>query len=158
MALNPAHVEVLKEAADQSAVFVAQNMTLEHFDETSARIRVRNGRNLTNLAGVVHGGVYASVADAVMAWATYGAAPDGVGFTSLDCNVDFLRGFTTEEMVFEARIVKPGRTIMFAECTAYDDKGKQLISGTSKLMLSESIPTLDAMARKEGFDVPPKFL
>lgn len=158
MELNPAHVEAMKKAANESGVFVLQNMTLEHFDQTSARISVRNDKKLTNLAGVVHGGIYASVADAVLAWATYGAAPDGVGFTSLDCNVDFLRGLSTDQMFFEAKVVKTGRNITFTECDAYDDRGRHLMHGASKLMMSESIPTLDAVARMEGYDIPPKFL
>ena len=49
-----------------------------------------------NPIGTVHGGVYATLLDSAAGCALHSLLPDGVGYTSLDLTVKFLRPITTD--------------------------------------------------------------
>ena len=70
-----------------------------------------------NPIGSVHGGVFATLLDSATGCAVHSTLPAGVGYTSVDLNVKFLRGMSasTGRVTCEGRVVHRGRRLVLAE-------------------------------------------
>jgi uncharacterized protein (TIGR00369 family) len=97
------------------------------------------GEHHYNPIGSVHGGVYATVLDSATGCAVHSVLPAGVGYTSLDLNVKFLRGMTTStgRVSCEGRVVQRGRRTALAEASLTDTQGRLLATATSTCLLFE---------------------
>ena len=75
-------------------------------------------------------------------------------------HVDDLASTGLGGMIYaEGRSIKIGRSVCLAECFIRDEGGKLLVHGTSKLMVTPTIPPNDEMVAGWGFkQPPPKFL
>jgi uncharacterized protein (TIGR00369 family) len=87
--------------------------------------------------GVVHAGVLASLADHSMGAAAQTMTPDGHWVLTAEFKVNLLRGAKGEKIVCEARVLKPGRQIIFTEAEVYAVSGseRQLVVKTSGTMV-----------------------
>jgi 1,4-dihydroxy-2-naphthoyl-CoA hydrolase len=97
---------------------------LEHADgEVRARVEVRD--ELKQPAGLVHGGVYAAVAEAMTSLAT-GLAVLGSGHTSMGMSnsTSFLRPITSGYVHAEASVLHRGRTTWVWDVRFSDDDGR----------------------------------
>ena len=92
-----------------------------------------------NPIGSVHGGVMATLLDSALGCAVHSTLPAGVGYTSLDLDVRFLRGITTRtgRVRCEGRVVHSGRRTALAEATITDGDGKLLATGSSSCLVFE---------------------
>jgi 1,4-dihydroxy-2-naphthoyl-CoA hydrolase len=89
----------------------------------SGRVVVRD--ELRQQAGLVHGGVYASIAESLASVATAVAVfPEGRTATGLSNQTSFLRPITEGVIHAEARPRHRGRTTWVWEVEIYDDKGR----------------------------------
>ena len=95
------------------------------------------GEHHYNPIGSVHGGVYATVLDSATGCAVHSVLPAGVGYTSLDLNVKFLRGMTTGtgRVTCEGRVVQRGRRTALAEASLTDSQGRLLATATSSCLV-----------------------
>ena len=90
-----------------------------------------------NPIGSVHGGVFATLLDSAAGCAVHSTLPAGVGYTSVDLNVKFLRGMTTAtgRVSCEGRVVHRGRRMVLAEATLTDGRGRLLATATSSCLV-----------------------
>lgn len=90
-----------------------------------------------NPIGSVHGGVFATLLDSAAGCAVHSTLPAGVGYTSVDLNVKFLRGMTTDtgRVTCEGRVVHRGRRMVLAEATLTDGRGRLLATATSSCLV-----------------------
>ena len=90
-----------------------------------------------NPIGSVHGAVFATLLDAATGSAVHSTLPVGVGYTSLDLDVKFLRGMsaTTGRVTCEGRIVHRGRRVAHAEASITDGNGRLLATATSACLV-----------------------
>ncbi|GAA1879021.1 hotdog fold thioesterase [Pseudonocardia ailaonensis] len=90
-----------------------------------------------NPIGSVHGGVYATLLDSAMGCAVHSTLPEGVGYTSLDLSVKFLRRMTVDTGPVRATgwIVHAGRTTALARAELADEQGRLLADGTSTCLI-----------------------
>lgn len=90
-----------------------------------------------NPIGSVHGGVFATLLDSATGCAVHSTLPVGVGYTSLDLDVKFLRGMsaTTGRVTCEGRIVHRGRRVAHAEASITDGNGRLLATATSACLV-----------------------
>lgn len=90
-----------------------------------------------NPIGSVHGGVYATLLDSAAGCCVHSTLPVGVGYTSLDLQVKFLRPMTTRTgtVVCEGRVVHRGSRMLLAEATLTDGAGKLLATATSSCLV-----------------------
>lgn len=71
-----------------------------------------------NSRGFVHGGLIATLADNVMGLSCHVALGDNSGLVTVNLNTDFLStGRVGEWILFDAFVVKTGRTLCFANCS-----------------------------------------
>jgi 1,4-dihydroxy-2-naphthoyl-CoA hydrolase len=97
---------------------------LELSDESAAgRVKVRD--ELKQLTGLVHGGVYASVAESLASVATAIAVmPEGKVAAGLSNQTSFLRPITEGTIHAAARLRHRGRTTWVWEVEIDDDQGR----------------------------------
>jgi uncharacterized protein (TIGR00369 family) len=95
-----------------------------------------------NPLGTVHGGVLATILDTAAACAVHSTLPAGVGYTSLDLNLKFLRAVTeaSGQLRCVGTVLQRGRRTALAEAKLTDGAGRLVAHATSSCLLLE-MPT-----------------
>jgi uncharacterized protein (TIGR00369 family) len=92
-----------------------------------------------NPIGSVHGGWYAAVLDAPLGVALHTMLPKGVGYKTLELNVNLLRGVTSDTGVLRAvgTVVHRGRRTAVTEARMEDSTGRLYAYATSTCLILE---------------------
>ena len=87
--------------------------------------------------GMVHGGWALTLIDSCTGCAAHTTLPAGIGYTTVETKVNFVRAITpqTGQVRAEGKVIARGRTIITAEGVLKDAGGKLLAHGTSTLMV-----------------------
>lgn len=102
-------------------------------DDHHLQVRLPTRDLFVNSAGVIHGGVIASLADVAMS-NLVPANENGIQqAVTVDLNVSFLRPATGTYLTAIACMEKQGRTLIHTECSIYNDK--QELVAKSKAIL-----------------------
>jgi uncharacterized protein (TIGR00369 family) len=90
-----------------------------------------------NPIGVVHGGLVCTLLDTVVGCAVHSTLPQGLGYTSIELKVNYLRGVHTSSSPLTAvgRVVKPGRRVAFAEGEVLDASGRVVATASGSLLV-----------------------
>ncbi|WP_092807492.1 PaaI family thioesterase [Klenkia marina] len=90
-----------------------------------------------NPIGSVHGGVYATILDSACGCAVHSMLPAGVGYTSLDLTVKFLRAMTTGTGVVRCTgtVTHLGGRTALAEARLTDADDRLLATATSSILV-----------------------
>ena len=89
-----------------------------------------------NPIGVVHGGLVCTLLDTVTACAVHSTLPLGVGYTSIEIKVSYLRPVAAGvELTAHGWVTKPGRRAAFAEGDVRDSKGVLLATASSTCLV-----------------------
>ncbi len=93
-----------------------------------------------NPLGTVHGGVLSTLLDTAAACSVQSTLPAGVGYTSLDLNVKFLRPVTvgSGQLRCEGAVLQRGRRTALAEARLYDAAGRLVAHATSSCMILQA--------------------
>lgn len=88
-----------------------------------------------NPMGLVHGGLLCTLMDTAMGVAVHSTLPAGVGTTSVELKVSFLKPlpYDGRELRIHGRALQVGRRIAFAEAHAYDPSNRLIGHATSSL-------------------------
>nr|WSY57300.1 PaaI family thioesterase [Streptomyces sp. NBC_00886] len=95
------------------------------------------GEEHYNPIGSVHGGVYATLLDSAAGCAVQSTLPQGMGYTSLDLTVKFLRPITVDTGRVRAvgTVLNGGRRTALAQAELFDEKDRLLAHATSSCLL-----------------------
>jgi uncharacterized protein (TIGR00369 family) len=90
-----------------------------------------------NPIGVVHGGVVCTLADTVMGCAVHTTLDPGVGCTSIDLQIGYLRSLSTNSgpIVATGLVIKPGRRVAFARAEITDGDGRLVAAATGSCLI-----------------------
>lgn len=90
-----------------------------------------------NPIGAVHGGLVCTLLDSALGCAAHTTLPAGVGYTSIEIKINYLRPVTKESgpLTVNGRVTKPGRRVAFAEGEVLDKHGKVVATGSSSLLI-----------------------
>jgi uncharacterized protein (TIGR00369 family) len=90
-----------------------------------------------NPIGVVHGGLVCTMLDTVAGCAVHTTLPAGVGYTSIELKVNYLRAVHASSAPLTAigRVIKPGRRVAFAEDEVLDAAGRSVATASSPLLV-----------------------
>jgi uncharacterized protein (TIGR00369 family) len=117
--------------------------TIEPFDSTAEPGAVVMhsipGFRHYNPIGSVHGGYAATLLDSAMGLAVHSTLPPGVGYTTLEFKVSFIRGMTTDTgpVRTEGKTLNVGRRAATAEARITDAKGRLLAHATTTCLVFE---------------------
>ncbi len=157
--LNPEHVQAVIAVINDGPYFKHLSMPVTEMGEGFAVAELQVGREHLNPFGGIHGGVYSSVIDTVAYWAVYCQLEETEGLISIDLKIDFLAPISEGIIIARGRSIKIGKTMCLAEATAMDKNGKWLAHGTSKMMVTKGLQTIEnAFSFTGSKALPPKFL
>jgi uncharacterized protein (TIGR00369 family) len=90
-----------------------------------------------NPIGVVHGGLAATLLDSAMACAVHSTLPAGVGYTTLDMHVHYVRALTgaTGRVRCEGEVVHAGSRVATAQGRLVDAGGKLYAHATETCLI-----------------------
>ncbi len=90
-----------------------------------------------NPIGTVHGGLACTLFDSAMGCAVHTMLPAGVGYTTVELKVNFLRPITTEtgRILCEGTTIHVGGRIATAEARLLDESGKLYGHATTTCMI-----------------------
>ena len=93
-----------------------------------------------NPLGTVHGGVLSTLLDTAAACSVHSTLPAGVGYTSLDLTVKFLRPVTVSSGRITARgaVLQRGRRTALAEARMTDAAGLLVAHATSSCLIFDT--------------------
>lgn len=93
--------------------------------------------SMYNPLGMVHGGTVCTLLDTVTGCALHTTLPEGVGYTSIEIKVSYLKAVTTASGPLTAvgTVVKAGSRIGFTEGKVTDASGALVATATSTLLV-----------------------
>lgn len=113
------------------------------FDEVEhGRITMSLNTNpdFANPLGTIHGGIAATLLDSVMGCAVHTALPAGVGYTTLELKVNYIRAARTDgqKLTATGTVVHADRRTATAEGKVLDDNGKLITHATTTCLILQS--------------------
>jgi uncharacterized protein (TIGR00369 family) len=90
-----------------------------------------------NPIGLVHGGYAATLLDSAMGLAIHTMLPAGIGYSTLEFKVSFIRGMTTDTgpVRTEGKVLNVGKRAATAEARIVDGKGRLLAHATTTCLI-----------------------
>ena len=159
VSLNPDHVKAVIEAINRSPYFKHLSMSVKEMGVGYSIVELKIGNEHMNPFGGIHGGAYSSVIDSAAYWAAYCEIDEKVGLISIDLKIDFLSPISKGLIITKGRSIKIGKSMCLSEATATDKEGKWLAHGTSKMMVTKGLQTIENALKFTGSETfPPKFI
>jgi len=107
---------------------------VDEIEADRAILRLAAKPELLQGAGVVAGGILATLLDETMAHAVLGGNPQGKRTATVDMSVSYLRPVhPNTDLVCEARVVKRGNRVIFAEGSALAE-GHEVARATASFL------------------------
>jgi uncharacterized protein (TIGR00369 family) len=157
--INPDHIEAVIKEINQAPYFRLLSITISELGLGYANLNCSINEKHHHPFQGVHGGVFCSVIDTAAFWAAYCEADENRGLITLDVNTNILGSVSDGDLTVTGRCLKKGRTIFMTEATATNSDGKLVATGTSKLLASDDLPSVQsALESISGQSLPPKFL
>jgi uncharacterized protein (TIGR00369 family) len=90
-----------------------------------------------NPIGVVHGGLAATLLDSAMSCAIHSTLPAGVGYTTVEMKINYVRPITAASGRLRAigQVIHTGRRVGIAEGKILDDNEKLYAHGTTTCLI-----------------------
>lgn len=90
-----------------------------------------------NPIGAIHGGYACTVLDSTLGCAVQSTLPAGVGYTSIEIKVNFLRPIMPHSAPLRATgtVTKRGNRVAFADAVLVDVEGKTVATATGSLLV-----------------------
>lgn len=95
------------------------------------------GEEHYNPLGTVHGGLMCTLLDTVLGCAAHTTLGPGVGYTSIDIKVSFLRPVTllSGALTATGNVTKAGKRVIFTEGAVVNEYGELVATATSSLLV-----------------------
>ncbi|WP_019068212.1 PaaI family thioesterase [Streptomyces hokutonensis] len=129
--------EVIAGRLPAAPIGATLNFTVDEVDFGRAVFSLIPGEEHYNPIGSVHGGVFATLLDSAAGCAVQSTLPEGMGYTSLDLTVKFLRPVTADTGRIRAvgTVLNGGRRTALAQAQLLDEKDRLLAHATSSCLL-----------------------
>jgi uncharacterized protein (TIGR00369 family) len=112
-------------------------MDLVEVEEGRVVFTCQVDESLYNPLGAVHGGIVCTLLDSVAGCAVHTTLARGLGYTSIELKVNYLRAVLAGSGPLTAvgTVVKPGRRVAFAEGQVSDAAGRLVATASSSLLV-----------------------
>jgi len=113
------------------------NFTLVAIGDGDVRFRCTPDESMYNPIGLVHGGLVCTLLDSVAGCAVQTTLAAGIGYTSLEIKVNYLRPVRAGEGELEAvgRVTRHGRRVSFAEGEVRDARDRLVATASSTCLV-----------------------
>ena len=118
-------------------IAMLMQMGITDLEEGRVEFTCAVDESVYNPIGVVHGGLVCTMLDTVAGCAVHTTLPAGVGYTSIELKVNYLRAVHAASGPLTAigRVIKPGRRVAFAEGEVLDAAGRSVATASSSLLV-----------------------
>jgi uncharacterized protein (TIGR00369 family) len=133
-AMQMSGLEYMRAIADgtlpQPPIARALGFSLVEVEHGRAVFAIEPAEWMYNPIGSVHGGIAATLLDSCMGCAVHTTLEAGVGYTTTDLQVRYLRGMSTAtgRVLGEGRVVHAGKRTATAEGRIYSEDGEVLVA------------------------------
>jgi len=159
MRLNPEHIREVIKLANGCGYFKLLSISITELGAGFSVVEMKLGDKHLNPFGGIHGGAYSSLIDTAAYWALYCDVDEASGLISIDVAVDNLAVTKKGILVAKGKRIKFGKNICVAETRVFDAHDKLVAFGTSKLMVSKGLQTIQhARQFFDAASLPAKFL
>ena len=112
-------------------------MQFDEIDPGRVVMSLTTNPDFTNPLGTVHGGIAATLLDSVMGCAVHTMLPAGVGYTTLELKVNYIRAAKIDGLTLSAvgTTIHVGRTTATAEWKVVDENGKLIAHATTTCLV-----------------------
>jgi len=144
--MTSAGIDVLRGIAEgrlpAAPIAATLGMGLESVEPGKVVFTIEPAEFHYNPIGSVHGGVYATILDSATGCAVHSMLPAGVGYTSLDLTVKFLRAMTTRTGLARCTgtVTHLGGRTALAEARLTDADDRLLATATSSILVIRPQP------------------
>lgn len=134
---TPSGLELLRAWAaapdDRPSIGRLIGMRPVRIDEGEVHFAVTPQPDFANPLGTVHGGICATLLDSVMGCAVHTTLPAGVGYTTLELKVNYIRSVATDadELTGIGTVIHVGGRTTTAEGKVYAADGKLVAHGST---------------------------
>lgn len=112
-------------------------MRFEEVEHGCMVISLDTRPDFANPLGIVHGGIAATLLDSAMGCAVHTTLPAGVGYTTLELKVNYIRAAHTggQTLTAEGNVIHVGRSTATAEGKVRDERGKLIAHATTTCLV-----------------------
>ncbi|MCP9210844.1 PaaI family thioesterase [Streptomyces sp. NEAU-Y11] len=112
-------------------------MRMETVERGHVVLSLATRPDFANPLGTVHGGIAATLLDSALGSAVHTTLPAGVGYTTLELKVNYIRSVGTDGEVLtgEGTVVHAGRRTATAEGRVVDSRGKLVAHATTTCLI-----------------------
>ena len=130
-------LEMLMASVKGPGIVGLLDLRLAEVGDGVAAFEATPSRAVYNPIGSVHGGYAATLLDSAMGLAVQTTLATGLGFTTLEFKVSFVRGMseTTGAIRTEGRVLSTGRRVATAEARITDEKDRLLAHATTTCLV-----------------------
>lgn len=123
--------------ADLPSIGRLLGMRFDEVEHGRVVVSLETRPDFANPMGAVHGGITATMLDSVMACAVHTTLPAGVGYTTLELKVNYIRTVRTDgrALTAEGTVIHAGRRTATAEGKVLDEQGKLVAHGTTTCLV-----------------------
>lgn len=137
----PSGLELLRAIAEGRAprpgVATLLGMTMESVEAGAVTFGLTPRPELSNPLGTVHGGMITTLLDSAMGCAVHSVLPAGVGYTTVELKVNFVRPILLDAgpVRAEGTVIHVGSRLATAEGRVVDDRDRLIAHATTTCML-----------------------
>ena len=150
--LNPKWVGFALPVINNSPFFKNQNMKIVDLKYGESFLEIEIKRKHLQPYGMVHGGVYAALADGTGFFAVYSQVEGNNSATTIEMKINYLSSVRSGKLLAYGHCIKLTKSIGLAEASIKDEEDNLLAHGTVTVMVKPplSFPGLE--------NLPPKFI
>ncbi len=119
---------VVKDDQKVNNLFNTLGIKVEKISPEETVLRLPVSYALIQGAGLVGGGVLATMADEAMAHCVLAGLKEGQRTATIEMNIRYLRAISEGEIISTARILRKGRTIITTEATVSNAENKTVLA------------------------------
>ena len=102
-------------------------LQIAHLERGLCQSVLPSRAELLNQSGVIHGGLYAVVADHTAGVAASTVVPEGMRVVTAEYKLNILRPGDCDKLLTEGRVIKEGRRLVIGEAQVQGEKNGKLI-------------------------------
>lgn len=112
-------------------------ITVDTLDEGLTTMSLETRPDFANPLGSVHGGIVATLLDSVMGCAVHTTLAAGVGYTTLELKVNYIRSVRLDagRLTAEGKVIHVGRRMATAEGRVLNAEGKLIGHATTTCLI-----------------------
>ena len=141
---DPKFQKRVKSSFDRQRCMTALGITIEKIEPGKVELAMPYAEPYTQQHGFIHAGIISTALDSACGYAAFSLMPVEAAVLTVEYKINFLAPARGEDFIFQAEVVKPGRTLTLCEARAY-----AITVGEEKLIATMS-GTMMAIFDREG--------